>query len=280
MKTSFKIVLVMLSVFIFFIIHCSSVQNSISYIPVCYSELIEEEVQGFSYIIATNRMITESDGELAEENIAGTHIKLDFNKSDNANIGTEEPSNNDDEIIIRNEDGEDILVDAENEENTEDEKVTEIVNDLILYNEDEFSEGNTETNNNEILESDYNKIVYEIPSVRGQLGQVFITESPESGVVFMFVQLVPYYNQPKGEIVNDAIYLLLHSALQYSKKKDDYGQINYIAVGVELFENDMYYFLASVGDILYYLYGYITQEQFMKKIVKQHGLPNVFVDSN
>jgi transcription antitermination factor NusG len=74
----------------------------------------------------------------------------------------------------------------------------------------------------------------------------------------------------------DAIGMLINSINLINNAKNKIGKVNYIVIGVEMKKNDMWYFIASIGDIAAFVKGSIEMEELLKRITVKKGMKNIF----
>jgi hypothetical protein len=263
---------------LFFIVSCSS--NNISkgnsepmHIEEFQSDIEDENVQGDSYTIQPENQTTVNNTTNTEKNNKNnkdnddTVIIIEDNTKDNNNTTKDATES---KISILDENGKEVTT-TKNNTNTEKEA---IVDDLVLVNDD-MEEGKNKTDNEITVEATKNLSVEPIP-IKGKLGQIFTMEAEETQIVYLFMELLPAKGQSTVEIGKDAIGMLINSINLINNAKNKIGKVNYIVIGVEMKKNDMWYFIASIGDIAAFVKGSIEMEELLKRITVKKGMKNIF----
>ncbi len=287
-KTTSILLLILFVIFLLiFIISCTGTYNTsnseIYLIEESDGELDEDTVQGNSFTIATNEEIDQSNGDIEEERIVGTDIDLlaeeNENNSENLqednDLQDEEIDNNKEEIIddTIEEDDTVIINDDDGEVNDEENMTDESFIDDIQHKE---HNDNDKDEPIEQEDKDEQPVKVEPIPIKSSLGQIFTLSSEDNKINYLFMQLIPKTGMSTVEIGKDALGMLLNSINLIENAKDRIGKVDYVVVGVEMSSNDVWYFIASVGDLKGYLNGMLDRDQLLDRIEIKKGLPNVF----
>ncbi len=316
-----KVIYIILTlVLVILIVNCSGMYNPVplgEYIEESDGDIEDEEIQGDSYLVATNEEIDESIGELEEEPVIGTDVVIIIKVKKNDDPKTDDDSNKiNKELTDENKEpnSEDHKTDGDKkEELTEkpdnkdakeedieivDEKKDDLVDDEILIEDDKNKTDELPPEDVENFEGlhDYEPEDYtdEIdPSIEGDiaepekikplpvncsLGKVFTLSSKNKKIIYLFFEMLPSKGMPNVEIGKDALKMLINSVLLIVNSPKKIGRVNYVVVGVEMYKNKIWYFMASYGDLVAFHKGHIDIEELTERITIKKVMPNIFKD--
>lgn len=327
MNRKYRTLFIILSllVLLMIIVNCSGMYNPIplgEYIEESDGEIENEEIQGDSYLVATNEEIDEALGDLEEEPVIGTDIVIIMKVKDEKPEIEDEPKKIDDDKLSEKEKESDRETDAHKPDKPKKEEIIDkdsgkesdkdakeediaIVEDekpedekILIPDEDDKStvpddEKPEDVENFEGLH-DYEpeKHTDEIdPSiddvkpdevkalpVKCRLGQVFTLSSKDKKIIYLFFEMLPSNKMSKVEIGKDALKMLINSVLLIANSPKKIGKVNYVVVGVEMYDDSIWYFMASYGDLVAFHKGRITTDELTKRITIKKDMPNVFKD--